>query len=197
MCTTYVSFADVLDLYPTIRDDPFTINEDQYAEKDEYRFSKHFKVKPVQTVLGEDPILIPLVAEVQPDGSLIFPTNYEELRAIVFETLRTKHFFGSQWKFSFDNDWWYQQHVKHCDEWLRLRDLDWTVDFVLLWMDSWTLVMNISGAFITTPALGPIMQGLEVGLSVMWFIKNGHPAKSNYSESEVFNERETKASTLF
>jgi len=31
---------------------------------------------------------------------------------------------------------------------------------------------------------------------MMWFNFNGHPAKSNYTESEVFNEREMKTSKL-
>jgi hypothetical protein len=31
---------------------------------------------------------------------------------------------------------------------------------------------------------------------VKWFNFNGHPAKSNYTESEVFNEQETKTSKL-
>ena len=36
----------------------------------------------------------------------------------------------------------------------------------------------------------------DSGYTLMWFKKNGHHAKSNYSESEVFNERETKTSKL-
>ena len=37
---------------------------------------------------------------------------------------------------------------------------------------------------------------MQFRIGIMWFNINGHHAKSNYTESEVFNERETKASKL-
>jgi hypothetical protein len=33
-------------------------------------------------------------------------------------------------------------------------------------------------------------------IDLKWFNFNGHPAKSNYTESEVLNEQETKTSKL-
>jgi len=66
------------------------------------------------------------------------------------------------------------------------------------------LLSSANFMMLATKRVSPI-QVSEVFLSfalicfkpyLKWFNFNGHPAKSNYTESEVFNEQETKTSKL-